>query len=269
MNYWSNIEISPQDSEVIEINKFEETLGELTENVQKVRELIRRFEVCHFKYKEHLKYIKDSILNLSPIIEPIKIGINHISKGKHVLKNDKTGRSIPGQQYLYSLMNWLGDYPQEDSEYFNNELNQQVVKWLGDKNQDKERIVRLLISRLMWDWKPFEEYQRGGEYKELELQASRMDICHYAFPKHLDLLLQGIGRMEPIDNFEGCGSFNSVIKTYVEGQFSILYDYLESHTNKNDSEKSEKIKLWLIVSLAKTLKEQVGLKKSLPQLNKY
>jgi len=62
-----------------------------------------------------------------------------------------------------------------------------------------------------------------------------MDICHYAFPKHLDLLIQGIGRMEPIKNFEGCGSFNSEIKTYVEEQFSILCDYLKSNNNKNNS----------------------------------
>jgi hypothetical protein len=269
MSSWSNVEILPQDSEIIEIDKFEETLGKVSENIQKIRELIRRFEVCHFKYKEHLKYIKESILNLNPNIEPITIGAYHISKGKDVLKNDKTGKSRLGQQYLYPLMNWFGDYLQENSEYYNNELNEQITKWLGEKNQDKERIVRLLVARLMWDWKSYEEYQQGGEYKELEFQACRMDICHYAFPKHLDLLLQGIGRMEPIDNFEGCGSFNSEIKTYVEEQFSILCDYLKSNTNRNNSEQNERIKIWLIASLAKTLKEQVGLKKSLPQLNKY
>jgi len=268
MSYWSNIEISPQDSEIIEINKFEGTLGELSDNVQKIRELIRRFEVCHFKYKEHLKYIKDSILNLSPNIEPANIGVNHISKGKDVLKNDKTGRSILGQQYLYSLMAWLGGYPKENLEYLNDELSQQITKWLRDKNQDKERIVRLLVARLMWDWESYEEYLHGGEYKELEHQACRMDICHYAFPKHLDLLIQGIGRMEPNDNFEGCGTFNSEIKAYIAEQFLILCDYLKSNTN-NNSEQNEQIKIWLIASLAKTLKEQVELKEYLPQLNKY
>lgn len=269
MSSWSNIEIVDQDSEIIEIDKFEETLGEVSENIQKIRELIRRFEVCHFKYKEHLKYIKASILNLNPNIEPITIGANHISKGINVLRNDKTGKSKLGQQYLYSLMDWLGDSFQETSEYFNTELNQQVTKWLGNKNQDKERIVRLLVARLIWDWKAYEEYQRGGEYKELEFQASRMDICHYAFPKHLDLLLQGIGRMVPIDNFEGCGTFNSEIKNYLEEQFLMLCDDLKSKTNKNNSDQNEQIKIWLIACLVKTLKEQVGLKKFLPQLNKY
>jgi hypothetical protein len=266
MSAWSNIEISPQDSEILEIDKLEETLGKISENVQEIRELITRFEVCHFKYQQHFKHIKDSILNLKPNVKPTQIGANHISKGKDVLKNDKTGRSILGQQYVNSLMKWLGNYSQENSNYFNNELNHQITKWLGDKNPDKERLVRLLIARLIWDWKAYEEYQQGGEYKELEIQASRMDICHYAFPKHLDILLQGIGRMEPIDNFEGCGSFNTDIKTYAEKQFSILCDYLKSNSNKKNSDQNEKVKLWLIACLAKTLKEQVGLNKSLHQL---
>lgn len=104
MSYWSNIEISSQDPEIIEIDKFQKSLGELSVNVRKIRELIKRFEVCPFKYKEHLKYIKESMLNLSPNMEPGNIGLNHISKGKNTVKNDKTGRSLLGQQYLYSLI---------------------------------------------------------------------------------------------------------------------------------------------------------------------
>lgn len=269
MNCWSNIEISTEDSEIIEINNFEETLGDLPENVLKVRELIRRFEVCHFKYKEHLEHIKDSIRSLTPNIDPTNIGAYHISKGRDALKNDKTGRSIVGQQYLDSLIDWLGDCPKENSEYINDELNQQVAKWLRGKSQDKERIVRLLIARLMWDWKSYEKYHQEVEHKSLKLQVCRMDICHYAFAKHLDLLIQGIGRMKPVDNFEGCGTFNADIKTYVKDQFSILCDYIKSKTNKNNLEKNEPTRIWLAASLAKTLKEQTGLKSSLPQLNKY
>ena len=72
--------------------------------------------------------------------------------------------------------------------------------------------------------------------------------------------------MEPINNFEGCGSFNTDIKTYVEKQFLILCDYLKSNSDKKNLNQDEKIKLWLIACLAKTLKEQAGLKKSLHQL---
>jgi hypothetical protein len=76
LSEWSNIEVSPKDSEIIEIDKLEETLGKIPNNVQKIRELITRFEVCHFKYQQHFKHIKDSILNLRPNVEPTQIGSN-------------------------------------------------------------------------------------------------------------------------------------------------------------------------------------------------
>ncbi len=50
---WAKIEIPPQDSEIIKIDEFEKRLGELPENVNRIRELITRFEVCHFKYRLH------------------------------------------------------------------------------------------------------------------------------------------------------------------------------------------------------------------------
>ena len=272
MNAWSNIETSPQDSEIIEIDKFEKSLGNISVNVKKIRELITRFEVCHFKYQQHLKNIKDSILNLKPAEEPKKIGANHISKGKNAWKKDKTGRSSLGHQYLHALTNWLNEHSQVKlSEHYNKQLCQQVAVWLGVKNPEKERLVRLLVARLTWNWKSYEEYQHGGEYKELEYQVCKMDICHYAFPKHLDSLLKGIGRMKPIKNFEGCGTFSADTKTYIDEQFSILCDYLKYniYSNNINMGKNEQIKLWLIACLAKTLKEQVGLKKPIRELANF
>ena len=72
--------------------------------------------------------------------------------------------------------------------------------------------------------------------------------------------------MEPIDNFEGCGSFNADIKIYIDKKFSISCDYLKSNARKKHPVKDENVKLWLFACLAKTLNEQVGLKKSLPRL---
>ena len=267
MNHWSNIEISPQDSEIVEIDKFENTLGTLPEDIQKVRELIRRFELCHFKYKSHLKYIRDSIQSLSPNIEPTFIGAHHISKGVNVLSTDNTGRSKLGQKYLCSLKAWLGDTSQENLEYIDNELDQRIKEWLQNKSPAKEIVVRLLVARLMWNWESYNQYQRGEEYKELKFQVARIDICHYAFPKHIDLIIQGIGRMEPIDHFEGCGSFNSEIKEHLEQQFLILCKYIKHHSNKTSPDKRQQVKIWLTACLAKTLKEQAGLKLPLPPLN--
>lgn len=265
MSHWSNIEVSPQDHEIIEIDNFGISLGELSENVQRVRELIRRFEVCHFKYKKHLDYLIDSINNLCPNIDPTIIGKNHISKGEKFLKRDATGRSELGQQYVCALKNWLGDHSQQTSEYFNVELAQEIIEWLGEEDPEKERLVRLLVSRLMWDWESYEKYQSKENPSELELQVCRMDICHYAFPKHLELLLDGIGRNRQVENFEGCGSFNLETKNFIKEQFVSLCDKLEAY-NKSSLDNSDQIKAWLIASMAKTLKEQIGLKDAIPSL---
>jgi hypothetical protein len=100
MKAWSNIQISPQDPEIIKLNNLEKKLGELPDKIYKIRELITRFEVCHFKYKQILRKIKESIINLASNINPTKIGINHVQHGESAWKNDTTGRSLIGQKYL-------------------------------------------------------------------------------------------------------------------------------------------------------------------------
>jgi hypothetical protein len=142
---------------------------------------------------------------------------------------------------------------------YNKKLSRQIQNWLGDKSPDKIRIVRLLSARLTWDWKSYEELQHGGEYKDIELQACRMDICHYAFPKNLDLLLQGIGQMKPVKEFEGCGSYDNNTKAYIEKEFSILNDMLKTFIGTGKSDKIKLIRIWLIACLAKTIKEDVNL----------
>ncbi len=260
MEAWSNIQISPQDPEINRINKLEKDLGKLGDEVYRIRELITRFEVCHFKYQQHLRKIKDSIINLQPETDPAKIGINHIQHGEDAWTNDTTGRSLAGQQYLWAIREWSGNGPREKiPDYYNKKLGKQIQLWLGEKTPDKLRLVRLLVARMTWDWESYEELQHGGEYKDLELQVCSMDICHYAFPKNLDLLLKGIGEMRPVEKFEGCGSFDNNIKSFIENKFSILNDMLKSLTDGGKSDKNKLIKIWLIASLAKTIKEQVNL----------
>jgi hypothetical protein len=107
MKAWSNIQISPQDPEIIKINNLEKKLEELPEKVNKIRGLTTRFEVCHFKYQQHLRKIKDSIIDLEPNVDTTKIGINHIQHGESVLINDTTGKSFIGQQYVWAIKEWL------------------------------------------------------------------------------------------------------------------------------------------------------------------
>lgn len=73
MNVWSNISISSKDPEIIKINELEARLGKIPDIVYKIRELITRQEVCHFKYQQHIKKIKDSIINFEPDVVPDKI----------------------------------------------------------------------------------------------------------------------------------------------------------------------------------------------------
>jgi len=259
MNAWSNIQTSSNDPEIIEIDKYEEKLKDIPFYAHQIRELITRFEVCHFKYQQHIEYIKKSILNLHPKINPEKIGDTHIRNGEHAWKKDKTGRSLLGQRYIYGLEKWLGDYFEVKDLENDRELIQQIMYWLGKKNADKERLVRLLIARLIWDWKTYDELLKEEANKDLELQVCSIDVCHYNFPNNINLLIQGIGKMKPVKAFEGCGSYNSDIKISVEKEFLILNDLIKSIITTNHPEKNEMVKVWLIACLAKTLKEQTGL----------
>ena len=271
MKAWSNIQISPQDPEIVKINNLEKKLGELPDRVYKIRELITKFEVCHFKYQQHLRKIKNSIIDIVPSVDTTKIGINHIQYGENVLNKDTTGKSFIGQQYVWAIKEWLNENPSnENSDNYDKKLGQRIHKWLGDKNPDKIRLVRLLLARLTWDWKSYEKLQHGGELKDIELQACRMDICHYAFPKNLDLLLQGIGQMKPVKvkEFEGCGSYDNNIKAYLEKEFLDLNGMLKSLIIIGKSDKNELIKAWLIACLSKTIKEDVNLSIQITDIEK-
>jgi hypothetical protein len=262
MKAWSNIQISPQDPEIVEINNLEKKLGELPDRIKKIRELITRFEVCHFKYQHHLRKIRNSIIDLDPSVDTTRIGINHIQHGESVLNKDTTGKSFIGQQYVWAMKEWLNENStNEISDNYNKKLGQQIQKWIGDKNSHKIRLVRLLLARLTWDWKSYEKFQQGGELKDIELQACRIDICHYAFPKNLDLVLQGIGKMKPVKEkeFKGCGSYDNNIKAYLEKEFLDLNDMLKLLVTTGKSDKNELIKAWLVACLAKTIKEDVNL----------
>ncbi len=264
MNAWSNISISSQDQEIIKINELEDRLGKLPDNVYKIRELITRHEVCHFKCQQHIKKIKDSIINLEPEVAPDKIGINHIQHGDDAWKKDSTGKSLLGQQYVWAIKGWLDDIHLKDiPDNYDKKLGQKVQNWLGDKNIDKLRLVQLLLARLTWGWKLYEEFQHGGVYKELEFQICRMDICHYAFPLNLNNLLQGIGKMSATKNFEGCGSFNNTIQEFIQKELITLYNLFRSLYVDHKTDEKSQIRAWLTVCLIKTLKEQAELSEPL------
>lgn len=265
MDPWSNIDTQLQDKEITGINNFESSIDDIPASVRKIRELITRFEVCHFKYQQHLNHIQTSILKLNPATEPEKIGSNHISKGENVWTNDKTGRSLVGQKYLWALKSWLSKTDRSfQLKEFDKTIHLKITTWLGDKTLDKERIVRLLIARLTYDWESYERLQMGGPFKYLEYQTCRMDICHYAFPNHLDTLLQSIGEMKPHKGLDGCGSYNSEIKSFIKEKYSEICQSIDLFNQTKD----DLLRMWLCLCLAKTIKEQTGITEPLPGLNK-
>jgi hypothetical protein len=52
---WANIVVDADDQEVAAIDRLSRTLGELPGEVVTVRELISRFEICHYAFPQNLK----------------------------------------------------------------------------------------------------------------------------------------------------------------------------------------------------------------------
>lgn len=77
MNAWINIEVSPYDREITVIDRLEEALGSISAHVRQIRELITRFETCHFKFQQHYRHIMGSIAILQPLVDVSRIGSNH------------------------------------------------------------------------------------------------------------------------------------------------------------------------------------------------
>jgi hypothetical protein len=260
MDPWANIEISTDDPEIGRIDQIQGSIGTIPQNVIQIRELITGFEICHFKFQQHLKYLKEAISKLETGLRLEKIGANHIRNGEDAWRKDTTGRSRLGQEYIRALKKWLGEDPGETGGEGNQQPGQQVSRWLGKPEPEKERLVRLLIARMLWDWKSYEKYKTGKDNSELEYQVCRMDICHYDFPGNLVRVIKAIGRLEPADGFEGCGSHNAQIRTVAGQEFLGLNDLLKSIFTAPHPSKDDLMKAWLTACLAKTIKEQVKLK---------
>jgi hypothetical protein len=272
MNAWINIEVLPNDEEIVAIDQMEQALGNIPKSVHQIRELITRFESCHFKYHKHYRHIVESIAILRPVVGVSKIGSNHPRHGRNAWRNDTTGRSRIGQQYIEALHSWL------DGDSSNNvgvpgqetvELKQRVSVWLGDRSEERVGLARMLLARL--SVQSVEDYRRGGALSELECQVERTDICNHAFPQNIERLIQGIGKLEPDEAFDGCGTFNVETKSFISNEFSKLCEWLKTDTSGNDLGLGKKVpmKVWLVACLAKTLKESIHLSYPLPKIGSF
>lgn len=263
MGAWANIVVSPDDPEIASIDALEGVLGELPESVLGVRELITRFESCHFKARRHYRHILDSIEALRPAVDPADIGAAHPRNGPDVVGGDPTGRARLGQRFIEALRCWLrGAGARETGS--TGEMNPPVEAWLGARDEDKERLVRLLLARLHYE--PLEEHQRGGEWAALEYQVIATDICCYAFPDSIEQVIRAIGRLEPLTEFHGCGTSNPEIDAFLSTEIERLRDRLLHADPASDGDMVGRgqARRWLVACLVKTLKEQGHLAVQLP-----
>ena len=272
MNAWINIDVLPNDEEIAAIDQMEQALSNIPKCVHQIRELITRFESCHFKYQQHYRHIVESIAILCPVVGVNRIGSSHPRHDGNAWRNDTTGRSRIGQQYIEALHSWLDEDSSNDVGVPGQEtleLKQRVNVWLGDGSEERVRLVRMLLARLFWQ--SVEDYRRGGELSELEYQVERTDVCNYAFPQNIERLIQGIGKLEPVKSFDGCGTFDVETKLFINKEFSKLCKWLKTDTPGNDLGLGEKepMKVWLVACLAKTLKESIHLSYPLPKIGSF
>jgi len=264
-NHWANVELASGDLEAGAIDRAMDGLGDLSVQVLGIRELIARYEACHFKQGQHYGHVLESIAALRPTIDAETIGAHHVRHGDASVAHDTTGRSQVGQRYVHALEAWL------DAESLamgvpKNETAARVWAWLGPRDSNKDKLVRMLVDRLLY--RRLDEYL-AGELSELDYQVLRTDICHHAFPRNLERVVQAIGVLQPLENFEGCGICSAEVTDSVRTQFDQLRGWLAAKEPDNDLHLGDRTptRRWLVMSLAKTLKEQAHLENPVPGIH--
>ena len=139
---WSNLSASPHDEETARIDRLEGELGDISTGANEVRQLITRFEPCHFKCLRHLEQILRSIDALEPATEAEQIGAAHPRHGPSASEADPSGRSRIGRQYIAAVRHWLGEgdegcEPPESPAA--PELAGQIHGLLGESDPTKEK----------------------------------------------------------------------------------------------------------------------------------
>jgi hypothetical protein len=233
-------------------------------DTQLIHEVILKFETSQLQFQQNNQDPAKSIYAPESGRINIKQESDFLQKSENSPRKDKAGRSLLGQQYIWALVNWLAGYPELNMMgHFNNEIYRNVSGWLGIKSPEKEKLVRIIVAKLTHDWKSLKKFNQGSANKVLAYFASSMDIWQYTFPKMLDKLLQDIGKME----FKICDlcektDIEKDDKTNIENEFAILCNLMNSGIVSNSNGfpvENNLIKIWLIASITKTLKDQTGL----------
>jgi hypothetical protein len=263
---WANLGLSQVDAEIVRIQALERRAEPLPPVATAIRELITRFEICHFKAERHIQRIIEAIGEMRLDFAPGSIGAAHPKSGETAWRKDRTGRSRPGQEFIWALQLWLAEAPYSDLDPrgIPRELIEQVNGALGQRNPGKTTLVSALLARLL--------LKADRQPLPLELapfweQVEATDICHYAFPDNIAKMIQAIGRLEPVPDFVGCGSCNPERRDMARRHFHALCTWLRGEPGSLDSRLGNRspVKEWLAACLAKTLKEVAALREPLPR----
>lgn len=263
-SHWTNVVLEPGDAEVACVDRMVQRIGPIPPAARVIRNLITRLEICHFKIERHFDQIIESIGRMDAKLDPETIGRNHPKAGETAWRRDSTGRSRPAQEYMWVLEMWLDAAPYRagDPRGVPRRLFEEVHRALGERDATKARLVTALLDRLRLkpDRKPvYEEF--GG----LGLQIEMTDICHYTFPENMKKVIRAIGRLEPAQGFEGCGSYDDARILLAQSWFRDLCAWLRGEEGPMDHRLRDRtcVKVWLTASIAKTLKQHVGLQEAM------
>lgn len=267
---WQNVVLAENDPQVDWIRELEARARPIPEVAWAIRELITRLEVCHFKWERHVERIVAAIREMQLPLDPRTIGRAHPRCGPEAWRLDPTGRSRRAQEYIRSLEAWLAgvEKPSNPRNLTDRPTWGDTRPWvneaLGLPNPRKIRMVEALVDRLVLreGREPLPpEYGAFGE------QIERTDICLDEFPRNLERMITAIGRQQPVEDFIGCGSFDETRRAQVRGHYLTLVHWLAGRETKPPSltlGTGTPVRIWLVASLAKTLKAMVSLPDPLP-----
>lgn len=267
---WANIGIEQPDSEILKIYLLEQRIGTLPQEIEDIRNLITRLEICHFKFERHVLRIIESIGRMKVDFDPDSIGSAHPKCGENAWRADKTGRSRKGQEYIWVLQKWLtGEQPPErDPRGIPRSLFEEVYNSLGERDKHKEALVSALLDRLLWNFET-ERKASPEEFENLFYQIDRTDICHYAFPENIKKTIETIGELNSSPDFEGCGSSDEEHREIAQYYFIDLTAWLQGGMSETGRMLGKRtlLKEWLVVCLAKTIKELAGINERMSEIS--
>ena len=267
---WANIGIEQPDPEILSIYRLEQRIGTLLQEAEDIRNLITRLEICHFKFERHVRRIIESIGSMIVDFDPDSIGSAHPKCGEKAWRADKTGRSRKGQEYIWVLQKWLAgeQTPERDPRGIPKNLFEEVYNSLGEKDKHKEALVSALLDRLLWNFET-ERKTSPEEFKDLFYQIDRTDICHYAFPENIKKTIEAIGELNSSPDFEGCGSSDEEHREIAQYYFMDLTEWLQGGMSETGRMLGERTlqKEWLVVCLAKTIKELAGIRERISKIS--